>query len=103
MNIPLIKVSAQIRPLHSTSSEMPTEQKPDPVIVVINQFGHAVVQHYLLTQFQLVYSGMDIHKSSTPLRMHLLHDLTLRVVCLRDAVNDEARCFFGFSGYITQA
>jgi hypothetical protein len=29
----------------STSSEMPTGQKPNPVIVVTNKIGSAVVQH----------------------------------------------------------
>jgi hypothetical protein len=87
----------------STSSEMPTGQKPNPVIVVTNKIGSAVVQHYLVTQFQLVYAGNDVHKSATPVTIRLLHDLTFRVAFLRDGTNGDARCFVGLSGYITKA
>jgi hypothetical protein len=87
----------------STSSEMPTGQKPHPVIVVLNSVGSAVVQHYLVTQFQLNYGGADIHKSADPVRMHLPRNLTLRVDLLRDASAGTARCFFGISGYLESA
>jgi hypothetical protein len=87
----------------STSSEMPPGQKPHPVIVILNKVGSAVVQHYLVTQFQLNYSGADIYKSADPVRMHLPRNLTLRVVLIRDATVGTARCFFGISGYIEAA
>jgi hypothetical protein len=87
----------------STSSEMPSGQKPDPVIVILNNAGSAVVQHYLVTHFQLNYSGADIHKSADPVRMHLPRNLTLRVALARDGTTGVARCFFGISGCIEAA
>src|SRR5260221_12098354 len=83
----------------STSSEMPSGQKPHPVIVILDKNGSAVVQHYLVSDFQLVYSGADIHKSADPVRAHLNRDLTLRVDMIRDATAGKARGFFGLSGY----
>jgi hypothetical protein len=87
----------------STSSEMPSGQKPDPVIVVVDKNGSAVVQHYPVAFFQLVYNGADIYKSATSMRMELARDLTLRVVMTRDATVGQARCFFGISGRIVRA
>lgn len=87
----------------STSSEMPTGQKPHPVIVILNNAGSAVVQHYLVSEFQLKYGGADIHKSADPVRMHLPRNLTLRVALLRDGTAGTARCFFGISGYLEAA
>lgn len=84
----------------STSSEMPPGQKPNPVIVILNRHGSAVVQHYPVTYFQLQYGGSDIHKSADPVRMILSRDLTLRVDLLRDSTAGTARCFFGISGHI---
>ena len=87
----------------STSSEMPPGQKPHPVIVILNNVGSAVVQHYLVTQFQLQYSGSDIYKSAGPVRMHLPRNLTLRVDLIRDGAAGTARCFFGISGHLETA
>ncbi len=87
----------------STSSEMPSGQKPNPVIVVVDKTGSAVVQHYPVAFFQLVYSGADIYKSATSMRMELARDLTLRVVMTRDATAGTARCFFGISGQCVTA
>ena len=87
----------------STSSEMPSGQKPHPVIVILNNAGSAVVQHYPVTQFQLKYGGADIYKSADPIRMHLPRNLTLRVDLIRDGTSGTARCFFGISGYLTAA
>ncbi len=84
----------------STSSEMPPGQKPNPVIVVVDKNGSAVVQHYPVTFFQLKYSGSDIYKSADPVRMILSRDLTLRVDLTRDAATGTARCFLGISGHI---
>lgn len=84
----------------STSSEMPPGQKPNPVIVVVDKNGSAVVQHYTVTFSQLQYSGSDIYTSADPVRMILSRDLTLRVVLLRDSTAGTARCFFGISGHI---
>jgi hypothetical protein len=84
----------------STSSEMPPGQKPHPVIVILNNVGSAVVQHYPVTHFQLNYGGADIHKSADPARMHLPRNLTLRVALLRDGTAGTARCFFGISGHL---
>ena len=55
----------------STSSEMPVGQKPHPVIVILDNAGSAVVQHYCVTQFQLNYGSADLYKSADPVRMHL--------------------------------
>jgi hypothetical protein len=87
----------------STSSEMPPGQKANPVIVILDKAGSAVVQHYPVTQFQLNYAGADIYKSADPLRMHLPRNLTLRVVLTRDATAGTARCFFGISGHFEAA
>lgn len=87
----------------STSSEMPTGQKAHPVIVIVNNAGSAVVQHYLVTQYQLQYGGADIYKSADPVRMHLPRNLTLRVDLLRDGTAGTARCFFGISGHLETA
>lgn len=84
----------------STSSEMLSGQKPNPVIVVLDKNGSAVVQHYLVTQFQLTYGGSEIHKSAHPVRMRLARDLTLRTDMTRDSTTGAARCFFGISGHI---
>ena len=86
----------------STSCEMPSGQKPNPVIVVLDKNGSAVVQHYPVTQFQLVYSGADIHKSANATYINLSRDLKLRVDLIRDSTTGTARCFFGISGYITK-
>jgi len=87
----------------STSSEMPVGQKPHPVIVILNNAGSAVVQHYCVTQFQLNYGGTDLYKSADPVRMHLPRNLTLRVVLARDGTVGTARCFFGISGHLEAA
>ena len=87
----------------STSSEMPPGQKPHPVIVILNNVGSAVVQHYPVTQFQLKYGGADIYKSADPVRMRLPRNLTLRVDLIRDGTNGTARCFFGISGHLEAA
>ena len=87
----------------STSSEMPPGQKSHPVIVVLNNVGSAVVQHYPVTEFQLQYAGADIYKSADPVRMHLPRNLTLRVALLRDGTAGTARCFFGISGHLETA
>jgi len=84
----------------STSSEMPTGQKPNPVIVVVDKNNSAVVQHYLVTHFQLTYAGSEIHKSAQPVRMRLPRELTLRTDMTRDATTGTARCFFGISGHV---
>lgn len=84
----------------STSAEMPSGQKPNPVVVILDKKGSAVVQHYPVSSFQLVYAGSDIHKSASPMRMHLSRDLTLRVDMTRDVTAGTARCYFGISGYI---
>jgi hypothetical protein len=83
----------------STSAEMPPGQKPHPVIVILDNAGSAVVQHYLVSQSQLTYGGSDIYKSADPVRMRLPRNLTLRVVLARDGAVGTARCFFGISGY----
>jgi hypothetical protein len=85
----------------STSSEMPPGQKPHPVIEIIGAGG--VVQHYLLTQFQLNYRGSDIYKSADPVRMRLPRNLTLRVWLGRDGSDGTARCNFGISGHLEKA
>ena len=85
----------------STRSEMPPGQKPNPVIVILDKNGSAVVQHYPVTFFQLTYSGSDIYTSADPVRMTLSRDLTLRVDLIRDTSAGTARCFFGISGDIT--
>jgi len=87
----------------STSSEMPSGQKPHPVIVILDKAGSAVVQHYPVTQFQLNYAGADIYKSADAVRMHLARNLTLRVVLIRDGTAGTARCFFGISGHLETA
>jgi hypothetical protein len=87
----------------STRSEMPPGQKPNPVIVILNSVGSAVVQHYPVTQFQLKYSGTDIYTSAEAVRMHLPRDLTLRVDFIRDADAGTARCYFGISGHLEAA
>jgi hypothetical protein len=84
----------------STSSEMPAGQKPNPVIVVVDKSNSAIVQHDLVTQFQLTYGGSEIHKSAHPVRMRLPRELTLRTDMTRDTTSGTARCFFGISGYI---
>jgi hypothetical protein len=84
----------------STSSEMPAGQKPNPVIVVVDKNNSAVVQHYLVTHFQLNYGGSEIHKSAQPVHMRLPRELTLRTDMTRDLTAGTARCFFGISGYI---
>jgi len=84
----------------STRSEMPPGQKPNPVIVILDKNGSAVVQHYPVTFFQLTYSGSDIYTSADPVRMILSRDLTLRVDLIRDASAGTARCYFGISGHI---
>ena len=84
----------------STSSEMPPGQKPNPVIVVLDKNGSAVVQHYSVTHFQLQYSGADIYTSANAMRMILSRKLTLRVDLTRDATAGTARCFFGISGEV---
>src|SRR5215472_6357759 len=83
----------------STSSEMPPGQKPNPVIVILDN-GSAVVQHYPVTFFQLNYGGSDIYKSADPVRTILSRNLTLRVDLTRDTSAGTARCFFGISGHI---
>lgn len=85
----------------STSSEMPPGQKPNPVIVVLNKNGSAVVQHYPVARFQLTYAGADIYKSADKTYINLSSDLTLRLDFTRDSTTGTARCFFGISGYIT--
>jgi len=87
----------------STRAEMPPHQRPDPVIVVLDGNGSAVVQHYAVTHFQLHYAGADIYTSAHPVRMRLAADLTLRVDMVRDATNGTARCFFGISGHLEDA
>jgi len=87
----------------STRAEMPPHQRPDPVVVVLDGNGSAVVQHYAVTHFQLHYGGADIYTSAHPLRMRLAADLTLRVDMIRDATNGTARCFFGISGHFEDA
>ena len=84
----------------STSSEMPTGQKPNPVIVVVDKNDSAVVQHYPVTRFQLNYGGSEIHKSADPIHMRLPRQLTLRTDMTRDSTTGTARCYFGISGYI---
>jgi hypothetical protein len=84
----------------STSSEMPAGQKPNPVIVVVDQNNSAAVQHYPVTHYQLKYGGSDIHKSADPMHMRLPRTLTLRVDMTRDSTTGTARCYFGISGYI---
>jgi hypothetical protein len=84
----------------STSSEMPAGQKPNPVIVVADKNNSAVVQHYLVTHFQLNYLGSDIYKSAHPLHMTLPRELTLRTDMTRDWTAGTARCYFGISGHI---
>jgi hypothetical protein len=86
----------------STSSEMPPGQKPQ-VILILNKAGSTVVQHYLVTQFQLKYSGKDIYISADPVRMHLPRNLTMRVNLIRDGSAGTARCFFGISGHLEAA
>jgi hypothetical protein len=83
----------------STSSEMPPGQKPNPVIVVLDKNGSAVVQHYPVTQFQLTYAGSDIYKSANTIYLKLSRDLKLRLDLIRDSTNGTARCSFGISGY----
>jgi hypothetical protein len=87
----------------STSSEMPPGQKPHPIIVIVDSAGSAVVQHYLVTQFQLNYRGADIYKSADSVRMHLARNLTLRLLLARDGTAGTARCFFGISGHLEAA
>jgi len=84
----------------STSAEMPSGQKPNPVIVVLDAKGSAVVQHYPVSHFQLVYAGSDIHKAAHFLHIVLKRDLTLRLDTTRDSTTGDARCFFGLSGTI---
>jgi hypothetical protein len=105
-----LNVSTLVPPNHnlliefvSTSSEMPSGQKPHPVIVILDKNGSAVVQHYLVAFFQLVYSGADIYKSATSMQLDLARDLTLRVDMIRDATAGTARCYFGISGHIVKA
>ena len=87
----------------STSSEMPSGQKPNPVIVVVDKNGSAVVQHYPVTFFQLVYVGADIYKSATLMQLDLDRNLKLRLDMTRDGTAGTARCFFGISGHIVKA
>jgi hypothetical protein len=82
---------------------MPSGQKPNPVIVVVDKNGSAVVQHYPVAHFQLVYGGSDIHKSADAMHVELDRELTLRVDMTRDSTTGTARCFFGISGHITSA
>ena len=79
---------------------MPSGQKPNPVVVVVDKNGSAVVQHYPVSHFQLVYIGSDIHKSAHAMRVLLDRDLTLRVDMTRDSTSGTARCYFGLSGHI---
>jgi hypothetical protein len=85
----------------STSAEMPSGQKPNPVIVVVTKSNSAVVQHYPVSHYQLVYGGADIHKSAQTMHVELERELTLRVAMTRDATTGTARCFFGISGHVT--
>ena len=85
----------------STSAEMPPGQKPNPVLVVVDKNGSAVVQHYPVSNYQLQYAGSDIYKSADSVKMILARNLTLRVDMTRDQTAGEARCYFGISGYVT--
>ncbi len=85
----------------SSRTVLPTGQKPDLTIVILNGVGSAVVQHYLVPRFLHTSASQDIYVSADPARMHLSSDLTLRVVLQRDATNGTASCFFGISGYLT--
>jgi hypothetical protein len=95
----------------STSSQMPAGQRPNPGIVVLKNGVNAVVQHYLVTFFQLNLGadsnilgvsegGRDIYQSADPVRMILSRDLTLRADFVRNSVEDTAYCSFGISGHI---
>ena len=86
----------------STSAEMPSGQKPNPVIVVVDKNGSAVVQHYPVAHFQPC-GGSDIHKSAHAMHVELDRELTLRVDMTRDSTTGTARCFFGISGHLTSA
>jgi hypothetical protein len=87
----------------STRSEMPPGQKPYPAILVIGTGGSALVQHFLVTQFQLNYRGSDIYTSGDPVRMRLPRNLTLRVWLGRDGSDGTAGCGFSISGHLEKA
>jgi hypothetical protein len=87
----------------STRAEMPPGQKPDPVIVVLDKNGSAVVQHYAVTHLQLQYGGSDIYTSAHAMELVLTRDLKLRADMLRDTTNGTAHCFFGISGHLVEA
>ncbi len=80
--------------------EMPSGQKPNPILMVLDNNDCTIVRHYPVCHYQLVYAAADVYKSAQALRIILGDDVKLRLEVTRDASTGVAVCYMGLSGTV---